>query len=158
MNPKFSHLSIFIAALFAIVSCSPGKGQDEGKQETRKSIVADFIKDITYLESVEANSEIEAFEQEATAVADRMIPLDKDNMASVLVTAKHYKAMVITVEDHTIVKVLDFSDCQPSGSWGTCMPLGEGYVKKGGLIKQRDYINNIIGAYDSQQRTAYLFN
>lgn len=141
-----------------MLSCSSEKEQNDEKQQTKHSIVADFINDITYLESVETNSEIAAFEQEATAVADRMIPLDKENIASVLVTAKHYKAMVITVEDHTIVKILDLSDCQPSGSWGTCMPMGEGYIKKGGLVKRKDYINNIIGAYDNQQRTAYLFN
>lgn len=158
MNPKFSCLSFIYLALVVMIGCSSEKEQNEETEQTRQSIVADFIRDISFLESVEANSEIAAFEQEATAVAERMIPINKENIATVLVAAKHYKAMVITVEDHTIVKVLDLSDCQPSGSWGTCMPLGEGYVKKGELVKCKDYINNIIGSYDSQQRTAYLFN
>jgi len=38
------------------------------------------------------------------------------------------------------------------------MPHAEGYIKKGGLTYKKDYINNIIGLPDAQERTMYLFN
>ena len=37
------------------------------------------------------------------------------------------------------------------------MPYAEGYIQKGKLIPQSDYINNIIGRPDLQQRVMFLF-
>ncbi len=158
MGSKYILLIVVISMLSIMLGCSTKNEQKKESQESRESLVADFINDVSYFESVNSNTVITAFEREATAIAERRISLNKDNIASILVTAKHYKTLVITVEDHTIVKIVDLSDCQPSGSWGTCMPLGEGYVKRGELVKQRDYINNIIGSVDEQERTAFLFN
>ena len=60
--------------------------------------------------------------------------------------------------NHTIITVIDYDNCKQSASWGACMPFTEGYIKKGKLEHQEDYMNNIVGLPDSQKRTAYLFN
>ena len=83
--------------------------------------------------------------------------MDKNNIETVLTEAKTYKNCVIITGNHTIVKILDFDDCKQSSSWGYCMPTAEGYIKKGELVSQEDYINNIIGRPDAQKRTVYLF-
>ena len=64
----------------------------------------------------------------------------------------------IIVANHTVIKITDFNDCKPSASWGTCMPMAEGYIKKGVLQHEKDYCNNIIGLPDNQKRTLYLFD
>jgi len=65
---------------------------------------------------------------------------------------------VVTVGFHTIVKVSDFENCIQSGFWGVCMPYAEGYIQKGSLAPQKDYLNNIIGKPDAQERMMFLFN
>lgn len=57
-----------------------------------------------------------------------------------------------------MVKIKNSMDYKPSRSWSACMPSAEGYVKKGKLIKQDNYLNFIIGTPDSQERIAYFFN
>ena len=37
------------------------------------------------------------------------------------------------------------------------MPFVEGYIKKGKLNYKKDYMNNVIGTPDGQQRVAYFF-
>ena len=83
--------------------------------------------------------------------------VNKDNIKDALAKAKDFKNVVITVDNHTIVK-LDVNDCKPSSAWSACMPKAEGYIKKGDLVYQNDYANNIIGLPDGQERLLFLFD
>jgi hypothetical protein len=67
------------------------------------------------------------------------------------------KTCIVVVEQHTFAKFSDTKKCNMSGSWGACMPYAEGYIQSGGLKGINDYINNIIGKPDAQNRTLYIF-
>lgn len=125
------------------------------KKSTNNTSIA-FLENIKNLEKDTATNPVDNFKKEATPVAKKVINITKTNIKDALATAKNYKHAVITVEDHTIVK-LDLEDCKPSGSWGACMPKAEGYIKKGTLQYQNDYANNIIGLPDGQTRLLFLF-
>ena len=90
--------------------------------------------------------------------ADKTVDLNKENIKETLDLAKTYKTCIITVGNHTLVKITNFNDCSPSGAWGTCMPMGKGYVQKSGILNEKNgYIKNIIGRPASQNIKAYLF-
>ena len=101
---------------------------------------------------------IVAFAEIAKDISVKEISLNKNNISNALEEAKEYSNGVIVVENHTIVKLISFDDCQQSGSWGVCMPKGEGFIKKGSLNYKSDYINNIIGTPSSKKVTLFLFN
>lgn len=126
--------------------------------DTKSELILAFLKDIKALESINNGNPITLFQKEAEVNADKILPLTKENIKDVLATAKDFKNCVITTEDHTIVKITDINNCKPSGSWAACIPFAKGYIKKGKLKQQEDYINNIIGLPDTQIRKAYLFN
>ena len=83
--------------------------------------------------------------------------LTKDNVIDMVAEAEKYKHCLITVRNHTVAKITDHLDFVQSGSWGSVMPKGEGYVAKGGLNHKVDYLNNIIGSADAQERKVYFF-
>ncbi|WP_370214384.1 hypothetical protein [Mesoflavibacter profundi] len=116
-----------------------------------------FLKDIKSLEKDKSANPIEAFKTKATNIATEVVKLNKDNIKDALAKAKDFKNVVITVDNHTIVK-LDVNDCKPSSAWSACMPKAEGYIKKGDLVYQNDYANNIIGLPDGQERLLFLFD
>ncbi|WP_336127492.1 hypothetical protein [Mesoflavibacter sp. CH_XMU1422-2] len=116
-----------------------------------------FLIDIKSLEKDTSANPIETFKTKATNLATEVIKLNKDNIKDALTKAKDFKNVVITVDNHTIVK-LDVNDCKPSGAWSACMPKAEGYIKKGELAYQNDYANNIIGLPDDQERLLFLFD
>lgn len=93
----------------------------------------------------------------ASEQADLVKDLTKATVAEVLETAKQYNFCVITVGDHTIARITDLEMSVQSGSWGVAMPMGEGYVQKNGLVNKNDYLNNIIGIPNSQERKVYFF-
>lgn len=130
-------------------------------QNTKKEIESNtnlsFLEDIKNLEKDTSANPIETFKTKATNVATKVIKLNKDNIKDALTKAKNFKNVVITVDNHTIVK-LDVNDCKPSGAWSACMPKAEGYIKKGDLLYQNDYANNIIGLPDGQERLMFLFD
>lgn len=127
----------------------------ENKVESNTSTIA-FLEDIKNLAKDTSSNPIENFKDAAKTSAIEIITLNKDNINDALTKAKNAKHAVITVKDHTIVK-LNLDDCKTSGAWAVCMPKAEGYIKKGDLIYQNDYANNIIGLPDSQERLLYLF-
>lgn len=129
-------------------------------QNDNAAIVKEFLKDIPAAasEKISAGTPVATVDAIAKKNAAKAISLTKDNIASALAEAKQFKFGIIVVGEHTFVKVADFSKCNTSGSWGACMPYGEGYIKKGALVSQQGYINNIIGRPDAQARTLYLFN
>jgi hypothetical protein len=128
-------------------------------QNTKVETLQEFLNGILTLEPGKTNVQepITSVNLIATENAKKTIVLTKDNIKEALQEAQQYKSNLITVGNHTIVKITDFSNCSHSGSWGTCMPYGEGYIQKGELIRMNDYINNIIGKPDDQVRTLYLF-
>lgn len=103
------------------------------------------------------NNPIVSISPLAEAQAESSIVLTKENVVEAFSKGQDYSKALIIVGQHTLVKITDWADCQASGAWGTCMPKGEGYVKKGELQEKADYINNIIGIPDNQTRTLYLF-
>jgi hypothetical protein len=85
------------------------------------------------------------------------IVVSKKNIKKVLIKSKEYSNCVIVTGNHTIVKIISFDNCQQSGSWEACMPTVEGYIKKGNLNYKKDFMNNVIGKPDKQERVAYFF-
>ncbi|HLP22190.1 MAG TPA: hypothetical protein VK174_17870 [Chitinophagales bacterium] len=145
------HFTFLIALLLILTGA---QGQDNA------AVVRDFFKDIpaATAEKVSNNALVASVDAIAKKHAAKTISLNKENMAASLSEAKQFKYGVLVVGGHTFVKIDDFTKCYTSGSWGACMPYGKGYIKKGALVAQNDYINNIIGRPDSQVRTLYLFN
>lgn len=153
------NIALFLLLFIAISACNNESTESTDLGEKgNTSIVADFLDDISSLESIENVNPIVLFQESAENNAAEVISFSKDNIEDVLSKAKKYKHCVITIEDHTIIKITDIEDCTQSGSWGACMPFAKGYIKKGELVSQNDYINNIIGMPDSQERIMYLFN
>jgi len=147
---KIIQLFIFLVLL---TSCT-----NPSKQENNNTTEIEILQNIKKLNDNEYKTPIISFKKFANSNADKSITLSKKNIAASLRRAKVYKYCVITVGTHTIVKILDFKNCKQSGAWGTCMPIAEGYIKKRKLKHQKDFINNIIGLPDNQNRTMYLFN
>ncbi|WP_370226914.1 hypothetical protein [Mesoflavibacter sp.] len=127
------------------------------EKDTETTTDLSFLKDIKSLEKDTSANPIKAFKTKATNLATEVVKLNKDNIKDALTKAKDFKNVVITVDNHTIVK-LDVNDCKPSGAWSACMPKAEGYIKKGDLAYQNDYANNIIGLPDNQERLMFLFD
>lgn len=100
---------------------------------------------------------IQSVNRIASQQADSSLVLSKENIESALSTAKEYSKGIVTVGQHTVVLIQNWNDCQQSGAWGTCMPQGRGFVKKGEMKEMSDFINNIIGVPDGQRRTLFLF-
>ena len=131
----------------------------EAATSSKSALVSGFLNNTSSLENVEGKKNpIVKFQELAANEANEVMSISKDNIEDVLSKAKQYKHCVVTVKDHTIVKITDVNDCKQSGSWAACMPYAKGYIKKGDLVSQEDYINNIIGLPNSQERTAYFFN
>ncbi|TYA66011.1 hypothetical protein [Seonamhaeicola marinus] len=133
------------------------KTETQTSNKLNTGLIKDFLEDTKTLENLDVQNPISAFMTLAETKASKSLALTKDNIKDILVTAKDFKYCVITTGDHTIVKITDVTNCKPSGSWGACMPYATGYIKKGKLIAQKDYMNNIIGLPDAQVRRAYFF-
>ena len=138
----------------SIIGCNTNETNNEGN-----TIVSNFLDNISSLEKniKKGENPIVSFIDAAKQSADKSTNLTKENINDLLVEAKEYSYCVITTGDHTIVKITDIEDCKQSSSWGACIPYAEGYIKKGDLIKQADYMNNIIGRPDNQERMIFLF-
>ncbi len=149
----------YVLVIFGVIiftACSQGT-KNKNAESMNPSIVGEFLQNSDVLENVEVKNPIASFSELADDQAMDKMDLDKKNIEDLLEKAKEYSHTVIIVEDHTIVKITDLSDCTKSSSWGACMPVSEGFIKKGDLLKKVDYLNNIIGLPDDQKRTAYFF-
>ncbi len=149
---KYIAAAIILTCLFG---CSSESKQD--KEGNDSAMVRNFLIDVTSLEGVESKTPIADFEKVARATADKIMDVTQSTINELITESANYKKCIIIAGDHTVVKIEDFSDCQKSTSWGACMPYAEGYIKKGDLVIQKDFMNNIIGRPDNQKRTAYLF-
>jgi hypothetical protein len=144
---------ILLAAVLGFMACNTDKKEElEGAVE----VAENFINNPESL--LEVVDPIKSFVSDAMESADKTMELGKENVDEFLAQAKEYKKCVIITADHTIVLIEDLADCRQSGSWGACMPKAKGYIKKGELQFKEDYINNIIGTPDGQERTVYFFD
>ena len=155
MAMKQTHnVVVFLISLFILGSCS----SDSSKQAKSEEIQA-VLENIDAVKDFENGSKvISNFQEKANAQADEVTNLRKTNISAFFEKAKYYEYCIVTVGEHTILKVSDFEDCQTSGSWATCLPLVEGYIRSNGWVYKKDYANQIIGTPDDQKRFAYLFN
>ncbi len=128
-------------------------------QEHKPELIMNLTEGVISVDLTELNesSPISSINKLAYEQAVKSIVLTKDNIAESLNEAKSYKSFIVTVGVHTIVVVNDFSKSIMSGSWGTRMPWGKGYIQKGTLNYKEDYINNLIGVPDMQRRMMFLF-
>jgi hypothetical protein len=123
------------------------------------NIVTNFLENTNSLENTEYNRPITEFITVAETTAAKKSELTKENIEQLLTEARSYKYVVVTTGRHTLVKITHLDQCLPSGSWGTCIPYGEGYISRQGLLEfKQDHLNNIIGVPGSQSRMIYFFN
>jgi hypothetical protein len=143
---------LFLLAFLCITqSCSQNK-----KPEKLKGIVDDVIQ--IDPDKLSGSEPISQLAKVAAEKADKIISLNKTNMAESLDEARKYSKVLIIVGTHTLIKIKDFDDCQKSTAWDACMPKGVCLTQKGGdFEKETDYINNLIGLPDGQNRTMFLF-
>lgn len=129
-----------------------------GAQTTKT--VESFFGEIVNFQDVDVNEHnpIITVDELAAEQADTTLSLTGDNVKETFNKAMEFTHVIIVVENHTAVLVKDWENCRQSGAWGVCMPYGEGYVKRAALENLQDYINNIIGIPDEQERKVYLFN
>jgi len=131
--------------------------EDQGFSQ-ESNTVTEFLRDVKSLESDTNVNPIVSFKVLAEEIAKEKLTLSKDNINEALILAKNYSSCVIVTENHTLVKIENLDDCKQSGSWNACMPKCSGYIKKGNLNFKNDYLNNIIGVPDNQERFAFFFN
>jgi len=146
-------LSIAISFIFTVSVF----GQEQSKTELLKT----FLTGILTLQDGEINKAEPLIDVKilAESKADKKIELAKDNIQPALAETGNYKNALIIVGMHTIVKITDSKNCKQSGAWAAFMPFGNGLIQKSGaFVSKQDYINNLIGIPDGQERVLYLFN
>lgn len=156
-------------ALSIILSSCGGESTDNGTNSNdsestgsehvqKQSVALNFAKDPSSLLNVEGNP-VEVLIEDAQESADRSLTFYVGNAERALSVAKGFEYAIVVIGKHTVVKIVSYEDCTNSGSWGICMPLAEGYVRRRGNMEPvGDYMNNIVGTPDDQDRKIYLFN
>ena len=117
-----------------------------------------FLEDVNFILRDSSQNPIVNFRELSEVMASEIILLDTINVANALEKARKSSHSVVVVDNHTIMKITSFKDSKMSGSWGTFMPRGEGFIKKSELKYKNDYINNVIGVPSNKRVTLYLFN
>lgn len=130
-------------------------------QNTKIAVLKQFLTDIIQLDESKLNEQqpIISINEIAKSKAEKTIEINSENIGKALLEAKSYKHCLISVNKHTLIRVISFTDNSPSGAWRTVMPLCKGYIQKSGILyEKKDYLKNLIGRPDSQIRMMYLFN
>lgn len=153
-----NYIYLLSFASILIIGCNSKTDVNPEEDQVQENTVTKFLIDVKSLESDTNANPIVAFKDLAEEIAKDKIILSKKNIKKVLIKSKEYSSCVIVTGNHTIVKILSFDNCQQSGSWEACMPTVEGYIKKGKLNYKKDFMNNVIGKPDKQERVAYFFN
>jgi uncharacterized membrane protein YcgQ (UPF0703/DUF1980 family) len=89
------------------------------KDEATASAIYMYLTDIKSFSSTEDGNPIEEFQALAEKSAAQKIDITKENFVDALKTAAHFKHIYITVENHTVIKIEDLTNCQSSKSWAT---------------------------------------
>ena len=152
---NYIYLLSFASILF--IGCNSKTDVNPEEDQVQDNIVSKFLIDVNSLESDTNTNPIVAFKDLAEEIAEDKMIVSKKNIKKVLIKSKEYSNCVIVTGSHTIVKILSFDNCQQSGSWEACMPTVGGYIKKGKLNYKKDFMNNVIGKPDKQERVAYFF-
>lgn len=164
---KLHHLAAL--TIFAVLtSCGGDSESQENNSELNatdtavetpvNSIALDFAKNPSSILNVEGNP-VEALIEDAKTNADRALTFYVGNAERALSVAQGFEYAVVVIDNHTVIKIVSYEDCLDSGSWGICMPLAEGYIRRRGNMEPiGDYMNNIVGTPDDQNRKIYLFN
>lgn len=81
--------------------------------------ISQLVSEIINIDSsnLNKNNPIRSINIYAKQYADSIIYLDKKNMNESLIKAKKYKYAILTVEEHTVLKIIDFNKEVLSGSW-----------------------------------------
>ena len=150
-----NNIAILFFTSVVIIGCDSETKSVLDRDEN--NVVSNFLIDVKSLEIDTNTNPIVAFKELAEKIADNKMVVSIKNINKVLIKSKDYSNCVIVTGNHTIVKIISFDHCQKSGSWNACMPFVEGYIKKGKLNYKKDYMNNVIGTTDGQERVAYFF-
>lgn len=129
-------------------------------QETKTKVLKEFLSDIINFDGKVFNEAqpITSFKQLAQDNAAEIIKITHKNIKLALSEAKRFRHCLIIVENHTLIRIVDYEDCSPSNCWAACMPLSRAYIQKAGLLNEKnDYLNNVLGCPDTQKRMIYLF-
>jgi hypothetical protein len=121
-----------------------------------KKDITPFLNNFDHFKKNEQTS-IAQFEKLAIAAADEKIALTAENIEMSIANAKNYSHAYILLGSYTIIEITDFKNCEFSKSWNICAPKGRSYTKKGNLVYDADYINNLMGVPDKRSRVLYLF-
>jgi hypothetical protein len=144
-------LILGLVVILILLSCSHNKKPDQ-----LKHMAGDVVN--FNPENYSGSQPISQMSKDLEQSADKIISLDKSNMAESLETAKEYSKAYIIIENHTFIKINDLTDCKKSTTWNALMPKGTSLVQKSGdFEKKTDYINYLIGMPDNQSRKMYLF-
>ena len=103
-----------------LVSCDNDDQFESNTAKVELNTVNLFLKDTYSLLSDTNKNPIVSFSNLADDFSSKTISLNKNNIVSALVEAKKYSHGVIVVENHTIVKLISFDDCQllkKIGNW-----------------------------------------
>jgi len=158
MNKTINKLLIVFFTGFIMVKCGNETKLTNKEILNENNTVTHFLVDVKSLESDTNINPIVTFKNLADEIANDKVVFTKENIKEVLINSRDYTSCVIVTANHTIVKIESLDDCQQSGSWKACMPKCSGYIKKSELNFKNDYLNNIIGVPDNQERVAYYFN
>ena len=153
-----NYIYLLSFAIIVIIGCDSKTDSNFEEDRNENNVVSRFLSNVKSLESDTNKNPIVAFKELAEEIAEDKIVLSKKNIKKILIMSKEYSNCVIVTGNHTIVKIISFDNCQQSGSWKACMPSVEGYIKKGKLNYKKDYMNNVIGTSDKQERVAYFFS
>jgi len=153
-----NYISTLFFTIMVMIACDSKTDLNTVGDRDENNVVTKFLSDVKSLESDTNNNPIIAFKELAEKIAKDKMIVSKKNIKKVLIKSKEYSNCVIVTGNHTIVKIISFENCQESGSWKACMPTVEGYIKKGKLKYKKNYMNNVIGIPDKQERVAYFFN
>ncbi len=156
MKNKLVGIIFILGGVFG--SCTTSNDTEIKDAFQADNTVTEFLRDVKTIEKDTNVNPILSFKDLAEDIAIEKIILSKENINEALILAKDYSSCVVVTANHTIVKIENLEDCQQSGSWKACMPKCSGYIKKGELNFKTDYMNNIIGVPDNQQRVAFFFD
>lgn len=144
---------LIVLVILGMASCTSEKKKEANP--ALASVATNFVHSPESL--LDVNDPINSFIAGAESVAIESFSFEKDNVKLMLAKMEEFESAVIVVKDHTVVLLAKGEDCQHSKSWDVCMPYARGFIKKGELVYQEDFINNLIGKPDATERTIYFF-